>query len=173
MIALDRRVESWIVAHRIAPLDRLFVALSWVGAYGLVWLALGAAVALVLRRPRVFVLVLAADLAAYVLSSGLKELVRRPRPDPAHRLREAAGFSFPSGHATIAFACCVVLSFAVPRLWPVFAILACAIAFSRLYLGVHYPLDALGGAALGVAVATALLLPGRVRRRWRELPPPG
>ena len=65
-------------------------------------------------------------------------------------------YSFPSGHATVSFACATTLALAVPRLtWPLFT-LATLISFSRVYVGVHYPLDVLAGAALGVAIAIAL-----------------
>jgi undecaprenyl-diphosphatase len=164
MIGLDHRVEHWIVTHRVAALDDAFVWLSRVGALGLVWIVLGAVLAVALRRPAILLIVVAADLAAALSASGLRAIVGRPRPDEAHRLVDASGFSFPSGHAATSVACAVVLAIAIPRLAGLFLALAAAIAFSRLYVGVHYPLDVVAGAALGVAVATALLLLVRGRR---------
>jgi len=169
MIGLDRRVEHWIVMHRVAPLDDLFVWLSRLGTFGLVWLVMGVAVAVALRRPSVLLLVVAADVVADLTASGLKELVGRPRPDEVHRLVAASDLSFPSGHAATSFACALVLAVAVPRLALPFLVLAAAIAFSRLYVGVHYPLDVLGGAGLGLVAATALLLLGGARRRSRAV----
>jgi undecaprenyl-diphosphatase len=173
MIGLDRRVENWIVNHRVAALDDLFIWLSRLGTLGLVWLVLGAVIAVALRRPAIFLFVVGADLIADLAATGLREAVGRPRPDEAHRLVHASGFSFPSGHSTTSFACALVLAVLVPRLAVVFIALAMAIAFSRLYLGVHYPLDVLGGAALGLAIATALLLLVRGRRGSRAGPQRG
>ena len=165
MIQLDHRAEHWIVTHRAGGLDYVFIWLSRAGTLGLVWLALGAAVALALRRPSILLLVVAADLVSDLSASALKEIVGRARPDETHRLVGASGLSFPSGHAATSFACALVLAVAIPRLAVPFLALATAIAFSRLYVGVHYPLDVAAGAAVGLTVATALLLLARARRK--------
>ena len=95
------------------------------------------------------------------ISGLLKQWIARDRPpladpDPAPLVDLPSTFSFPSGHATVSFACATTLALAVPRLtWPLFA-LATLISFSRVYVGVHYPFDVLAGAALGVAIAIAL-----------------
>lgn len=61
-------------------------------------------------------------------------------------------FSFPSGHATTAFAGAVIVSRIFPKGAPYFYFLAFLIAFSRIYLGVHYPLDVLTGIILGLVI---------------------
>ena len=66
--------------------------------------------------------------------------------------------SFPSGHAATSFAAATVLTLYLPRWAPLWILLAVAIGFSRVYVGVHYPLDVVGGAVLGVLVATSLRL---------------
>jgi undecaprenyl-diphosphatase len=95
----------------------------------------------------------------------------RPIPEPL--LESPSTFSFPSGHATVSFACATVLALAVPRLrWPLYA-LAALIGFSRVYVGVHYPFDVLAGAALGIALAIALRMLARALRRSGPQPRPG
>lgn len=58
--------------------------------------------------------------------------------------------SFPSGHATTAFALCFTVGFLVPRSFPWMLVLAVLIALSRIVLGHHYPTDVLGGAVVGI-----------------------
>src|SRR5262249_282625 len=67
----------------------------------------------------------------------------------------------------VSFACATVLSFYAPRAAPAFFVLAAAIAWSRVYVGVHYPLDVVGGAALGVGIAIALRWLTEALRRSR------
>ncbi len=90
------------------------------------------------------------------------------------------GSSFPSGHAATSFAGAVVLVLLVRRAVPLLFVLAAAVAFSRVYVGVHYPLDVLAGAVLGTTVALAFaailrapLRPSEALRRSGAAPPPG
>ncbi len=129
------------------------------------------------RRAAIFLAVVAAVYVADLCAYGLKLAIGRPRPD----LRPLVGLppdgSFPSGHTATSFAGAAVLACFAPRLAPFLYLLAAAIGFSRIYVGVHWPLDVLGGAVLGTAVAllvlTSLRLLARSRRRSRAAPPPG
>ena len=133
---------------------------------GLVWVAIALVLALLWRRPSILALVVGADLIADLSATALKALIPRHRPRVETLVPRLHDHSFPSGHAATSFACAVVLASFVPR-WrvPLYA-LAVLIAFSRLYVGVHFPLDVLGGAVLGVL--TALLLREAVRRGSRR-----
>jgi undecaprenyl-diphosphatase len=122
------------------------------------------------RRPNVFLLVATTALTTNLLNTLLKYAVQRDRPptillDPEPLLEVPTTSSFPSGHTSSSFACALVLSRLAPRLTvPLFS-LAALIGLSRIYVGVHYPLDVVAGAVLGVLVATALLrLLGALRR---------
>ena len=158
-------------------LDLFFQGLSLIGSFGIVWLLVAVAISgFSWSRPWLWTRVGAAILLAEGVSGALKPAIERDRPpvsspDPEPLLETPTTFSFPSGHATVSFACATVLALAVPRLrWPLFA-LAVLIAWSRVYVGVHYPGDVLAGAVLGVAIAIALrMLAGALRRSGPPLP---
>ena len=122
-----------------------------------------------LRNRRLVPLVALAATVSFALASWLnallKALVGRSRPPHEMGLEAIVGLpgspSFPSGHAMSAFAVAAALALLAPRLrWPVLA-LAAVIGFSRVYLGVHFWLDVLAGAALGMAIGALIALAAR------------
>jgi undecaprenyl-diphosphatase len=122
------------------------------------------------RRWGVLLMTFVAIAVADWSSTAIKALVDRPRPPlryptPKTLVPLPRDASFPSGHAATSFAAATMLAFAFPRLAPALFVLAAAVAFSRVYVGVHYPLDVIGGAALGVLVSLALRALVRARRR--------
>jgi undecaprenyl-diphosphatase len=162
------------VGHRAEPFDTFFVALSHVGSYGIVWFTLAVLTVWVLRRPVAFPLVLIAYLTSAAAAAAVKLGVARPRPLDHPLVHEPTAHSFPSGHAATSFACAATLApFVGRRAVVVLYVLAAAIAYSRVYVGVHYPLDVLGGATLGLLVATALRLLPAILRRSRPAQPAG
>jgi undecaprenyl-diphosphatase len=131
----------------------------------------------VYRRGGAVVLTILAVALADWSAMGIKTLVDRPRPpsrypEPKTLVAVPHDASFPSGHAATSFAAATMLSFAFPRFAPALVVLAAAVAFSRVYVGVHYPLDVIGGAALGALIATALRLLVTARLRSRSAPQP-
>jgi undecaprenyl-diphosphatase len=172
LLDVDHFVRAWVVNHRAHLLDGVMVALSAIGRGGMVWLAIGAALTMTRRMKwqRLVELAAAVAVATVAVDYVMKPLVRRDRPFtsiPATVVidKRPKDASFPSGHAGNAFAAAGVLARAVPALQIAWWTLAALIAYSRVYVGVHYPLDVLAGAALGLGVATALRrLPAALRR---------
>jgi undecaprenyl-diphosphatase len=136
-----------------------------------VWVALAVPVSLLARRNPFFGLGLTAACvwSADLISLGIKAATGRPRPFEElpgidTLIGATVGQSLPSGHAATSFAGAVILTYLLPRGAPVFFLLAVAIAFSRIYVGVHYPSDVLAGAALGTVVSLTALAVLRLRR---------
>jgi undecaprenyl-diphosphatase len=159
-------------------LDGIFVALSRLGYAGGIWIVIAVVASVLWRRPSVALYVAVVVWSADLISLAVKEAVDRPRPfvtDPAPPplLLGVLGDSFPSGHAATSGAGALMLARYLPARWLVFALLAVGIAFSRVYVGVHYPADVLAGAALGLAVATALPMLAAALRRSPQRPPAG
>lgn len=131
--------------------------MRWTAAFGsletsvLVFFAL-----LLLRRNDLasyVIVVMAIEIVTVML---WKELVSRPRPyetiADVHFLYTQLDFSFPSRHAAGAFSLATVLGARVKKLLLPLAVLATLVAFGRVYIGVHYPLDVLVGAVLGITI---------------------
>jgi membrane-associated phospholipid phosphatase len=111
------------------------------------------------------------------LERAIKLVVERERPgttvpDAILRGVNPAGLSFTSGHAIITFAIAGLLALVLPRRWGIVAfVLATCNAIARVYLGAHNPLDVVGGAAVGLAIAAVLDLLLNVARDRAGNPP--
>ncbi len=110
----------------------------------------------------VIVLIFTITISDQLSSSVIKHLVERERP--CHVLEGVqplvdcgSGKSFPSSHAVNMFAAAVVFSYGYRRWAWAFYSLAGIIAFSRVYVGVHYPSDAVGGAVIGFLIGQMII----------------
>ncbi|MBW7572521.1 phosphatase PAP2 family protein [Caproiciproducens faecalis] len=144
--------------------DLFFPFITVLGNAGLIWVVSGLCLICTKKYRFYGVMLLAALVLTHTLGEGiLKPLVARPRPFAVYSgyhllIAAPRGYSFPSGHAGAAFAAAFVLGKANRRLGiPAFA-LAFLIAFSRVFLFVHYPSDILAGAILGVLSAGFICL---------------
>ena len=169
LAVFERDILLWIHEHlRLAPLTPVMRVLSLLGDKGLFWIALTVLLLLFKRTRRVGIYCAASMILTFlVVNLAIKPLVARVRPyDLFAEIQILAhaehDFSFPSGHSANSFAVAWVLFRMSPRKYGVPAvILAALIAFSRLYVGVHYPTDVLAGIAIAIALAelTLRLLP--------------
>ncbi|ATL29963.1 phosphatase PAP2 family protein [Streptomyces formicae] len=134
-------------------------ALSWSGEHGALWIAAGLTGAYVDRERRgAWLRGTALTVAAHLVSMGVKQVVRRPRPGSrgvVPLVRTSGRHSFPSSHATSAAAAAVAYGALGPVGAHLVPPLAAAMCVSRMVVGVHYPTDVAAGAALGALTARA------------------
>ncbi len=141
---------------RTSFLDSVMPSITTLGNSGIIWIVIAIILLFMKKYRKVGILMLITLIFTHALGSGIiKNIVKRPRPfiliDNIELLiKKPSGFSFPSGHASIAFASATILSYYIKKTRIPIFILAFIIAFSRLYLFVHYPSDVLVGAILGI-----------------------
>jgi len=164
-----RRVYGWEVAvfQVINGLPGSIRQYLWVlNQYGTaVTIPVATAVALLFRRWLLALSLAISGVAVYVLAKVIKEYVGRGRPSAfVEGVVEREMFSpdslgYPSGHAAVAWAITIIVLAYVRGPWQIAAIaLAIVVPIVRMYVAAHLPLDLIGGAALGVTVASAVNL---------------
>lgn len=137
-------------------MDRTMIAVTSLGNMGLIWIIMAVLLLINKKYRNVGFMVLGALIMSAVLGEGIiKHLVQRARPSASIQaakllIAKPLSYSFPSGHTTSSFAAAGVLSKYFKEYAPEFFSLAVLIAFSRLYLYVHYPTDVLAGIILGL-----------------------
>ena len=166
----NQSMRNWlfdIVFPFLTDLNRKPVALVIVGLLWVLLLLKGG------RHGRIAALLLIPTIALsdQLSSSVLKFIIERARP--CHELANVhllvgcgSGYSFPSSHAVNNFAGALVLSYFLPRWTWAFFSFAALVAFSRVYVGVHYPSDIIGGAIIGMIIGAAVLTSFRVTEEW-------
>ena len=160
MFYIDGQILLFIQEHiRNALCDVFFKSITHLGDAGIFWILL-TIVLLCFKQTRKAGIYSACGLILSLIVNNLilKNLVGRVRPyelveglncivGPAHDA------SFPSGHTGASFASAVSIYKQIPKKYAIFFIvLASLIAFSRLYVGIHYPTDVLGGLVTGIGI---------------------
>jgi undecaprenyl-diphosphatase len=162
LLALDELALRWASRRRTPILDQAMQALTRAGDWE-TWTLLVAAGFLAGAPTRTLSLkLLPALLGTFLLCRLLKVLSRRPRPSETLRdfkalLKNPDPYSFPSAHT----ACAVAASFVLGSelgFAPVWLGYASLIAYSRIHVGAHYPLDVLAGAGIGAGCGALALL---------------
>ena len=136
--------------------DVVVPLITRLGDAGIVWIILTVLLLIIPKTRKTGVIMMAALLVDVLLCNVLiKNLVARTRPFDVNTavqllVAKPRDYSFPSGHTAASFASVTALYLAgEKKLWKIALVLAVLIAFSRLYLYVHYPTDVLGGIITG------------------------
>ena len=184
LVRTDLAINAWFHVHATAAGLSAFNVITNAGTVGVwsvvaivtVWLWLGGDRFLSAAW-------LATNVGGAVVLWVLKTTVHRTRPQYAATYLHGHSYSFPSGHTMFSTICYTMLAFVVgtlahwtsrrrAMLYVASTALVVLIAFSRLYLGVHYPSDVLGGMAAGIAwLAACIGALNVVRDRWLAPPP--
>lgn len=150
-------ILDWIQGIRSPIGDVLMIFFSKLGNAGAIWILLAVILLLIPKtRKSGAILVMALCIDLILCNVILKNIFCRIRPCDVNTtiqllIDRPSDYSFPSGHTAASFAAVAALFFAgEKRLWKPALLLAVLIAFSRVYLYVHYPTDILGGMAVGV-----------------------
>ena len=181
----DVTLLNWLHAHATTAGYAVFNAISLLGS-GVAMTVLALGVGLLLAARRQWILLggwLAAFAGGGLLDEVLKLVIRRPRPPYAAAFLPHESWSFPSGHAMGSLIGYGMLAYVLAVLWIHrrsvrisvvlgATLLIVAIGLSRLYLGVHYFSDVVGGYAAGLLWLSACISGLEVARRWRARAPP-
>ncbi|WP_300383881.1 phosphatase PAP2 family protein [Clostridium sp.] len=160
----DSEILKFINDNFNSPImDKIMVIVTSLGNGGLIWILISLALMIKPKYRRVGIMSICALILTTIIGEGiLKNLVKEERPfislpDIKLLITPPTSFSFPSGHTGSSFAVAGVLGSKIKKSrFYVFA-LAILIAFSRLYLYVHYPIDVIVGIILGLFCAKIVL----------------
>lgn len=143
-------------------LDQIMTRITSLGDHGFIWILTGVVLFCIPKTRKIGISVLLSLAVGLLLGNMiLKNLVQRPRPcwidtQIVLLIQNPRDFSFPSGHTLASFEGAISIWLYNKKLGTAFLILAVLIAFSRLYLFVHFPTDVLGGAILGSLIALSV-----------------
>ena len=161
--ALDEYGLRWINSHQSETLDHVMMEITSLGNFAVVLVMLLVVSAFLwLSKHKISVVLLALGVGGGFLANNvLKMFFDRDRPSVFEPVTEVMTNSFPSGHAMVSTIAYLSVAYLVGRLeptptmrrmtWALAAVIILLVSISRMYLGVHYPTDVIGGIIAGIA----------------------
>ena len=158
IVSIDKEILYFIQEFlRCDFLNKIFSFITSLGNGGFIWIVISIILLIPKKTRKAGVLSICSLLLCYVTNDLIiKKLVARERPfnkfsELIPLIKKPADFSFPSGHSASSFASAGILFRYLDKKYGILAIvLAALIAFSRLYLGVHFPSDVIAGIIMGL-----------------------
>ncbi|MBE5931967.1 MAG: phosphatase PAP2 family protein [Lachnospiraceae bacterium] len=177
LLEWDAGVLLWIQENmRTDLMTTIMKGITRLGNGGCLWIALAVVLLVIGKTRKVGAMsVLSLIITFVTVNLGIKNIVARTRPYEVidglvNLVEKQSDFSFPSGHSAHAFAVGVVLLVMLPRKFgvPIF-IISILMAYSRLYIGVHYPTDVIAGVLLGTIIAfISMFIVNKICDKWHK-----
>ena len=155
----DDSIYNFLMGFRNSFLDAFFKTITHLGDTVVIMIIV--VVMLIFLNKKDRIILGSSTILTVGLNQGIKHLLRRPRPDHL-RLIKQGGFSYPSGHSMIAICVYGIMIYLINKrvenkkikitLTTLLTLLIITIGISRIYVGVHYPSDVVGGFALSLVI---------------------
>ena len=168
---------DWMILDKIQDIfgsgcmDFLMPRITFLGNGGMIWIIIGVLLLISKKHRKIGCLVLIGLLMGLIIGNGIvKNLVARPRPcwlNPDFQLLISVpkDYSFPSGHTQASVIAATIITLYRKEWGWIVIPLSVAIAFSRLYLYVHFPSDVIAGAVLGILIGLGTYFAGNKQTR--------
>jgi len=168
VISFDETIRYWVYEQRSPLLSAIFIPVTYMGNWQTITVLAAVLLAIPKTRRDIGLPFAVISLSSTVVYKVVKGIFERPRPELDVRLIPQGGFSFPSGHSMNCIVCFGILIYLIRKLCPnrkianvltvLLVLLIVGIGSSRVYVGVHFPTDVLGGWSLGLAFLMGSIL---------------
>ena len=173
-IPFDETVRHWVYDHRSPLASAIFIPVTYMGNWQTITILAAILLAIPATRRKIGLPLSVISLSSTVIYKLVKGFFQRPRPEMEVRLIPQGGYSFPSGHSMNCIVCFGILIYLIRRYCPnrtatnvltvLLSLLIIGIGTSRVYVGVHFPTDVLGGWSLGLAfLFTSIIILEKIR----------
>lgn len=173
-IPFDEKIRHWVYDHRSPLASAIFIPVTYMGNWQTITILAAILLAIPATRRKIGLPFALISLSSTVIYKLVKGFFQRPRPELEVRLIPQGGYSFPSGHSMNCIVCFGILIYLIRRYCPnqkvcniltaLLVLLIIGIGTSRVYVGVHFPTDVLGGWSLGLAfLFTSIIMLEKIR----------
>ncbi|MDH6603415.1 undecaprenyl-diphosphatase [Bacilli bacterium PM5-9] len=155
---IDKVIIQFITCNRIDILNPVFISLTYLGELMIIWLIITLILLYKNKQLNLLKVFIPTYLISFIINDVIiKNIIQRPRPFMVHDfikplVEMPSSYSMPSGHSASSFVAATLLAYYFPKYKVLFYILACLIAFSRVYVGVHFFSDVVLGALVGFII---------------------